>query len=74
MRRRLAILSTLVLGLLLVAGPAFAADGGGAGEGEGLWTGLIYSAIAGTILGIVAFVDTTTGSNALDDLDHDAGH
>lgn len=73
MRRRLALLGTIVLGLLLTAGPALATEGG-AGTSDGgddLWTGLIYAAIAGVILGVIAFVDSTTGPNSLDDPDHE---
>lgn len=70
MRRRLAVLSTAVLALLLTAVPAFAADGKGE-SGDDLWTGLIYSMIAGVIIGVIAFVDSTTGSNKLDDVGHD---
>lgn len=75
MRRRLAVLSTIVLGLLLTAGPAFATESSGGSSGDDdLWTGLIYALFGGVILGIVAFVDSTTGRNALDDLEHDAAH
>ena len=78
MRRRLAVLSTIVLGLLLTAGPALATEGsGGSGGSSGdddLWTGLILALFGGVIIGIVAFVDSTTGRNALDDAEHDAAH
>lgn len=73
MRRLMAVLTASVLSLLLLAGPALAAD---ASEGSGdddLWRGLIYAAIAGTILGVIAFIDSTTGDNALDDA-HGADH
>lgn len=72
MRRRFALLSTLVLALLLIAAPALAAENGeqAGGSGDDLWTGLIYAFFAGLLLGIIAFVDSTTGSNSLDDLDH----
>lgn len=77
MRRRLAVLSTIVLGLLLTAGPALATESSGGSGGSGdddLWTGLIYALFGGVILGVVAFVDSTTGRNALDDVEHDAAH
>lgn len=71
MRRRLVVLSTAVLALLLTALPALAADGNGAAEsGDDLWTGLIYAMVGGVILGVIAFVDSTTGANELDG--HDA--
>lgn len=72
MRLRILILSTIVLSLLLIAVPALAAESGGsAGGEEDLTTGILLALVGGVILGIVAFVDSTTGENSLDGLQHD---
>lgn len=71
MRRRLALLTTLVIGLLLVAVPALAAEEAEAAATEGQWTGLVYALVAGIIFGTLVFVDVVVGS---DDTGHDAHH
>jgi uncharacterized membrane protein len=69
--RRLALLATVVTGLLLVAAPALAAEEAEAAAVEGQWTGLMYALVAGVIMGVLVFVDVVVGA---DDGGHDAHH
>ena len=55
MKRRLLSLATLVVGLLLVAGPAFAQDAGGAPPVHDGWD---YKGVIALILGAPAVVFT----------------
>lgn len=75
MARRLAILTTTVIGLVLAAGPALAAaeeTSHSDAEAFGLWDGLIYAAIAGVIVGLAVFLDAYASADA--DEGHDAHH
>jgi hypothetical protein len=74
--RRLAIITTTVIGLVLAAGPALAAaeeTSHSEAEAFGLWDGLIYAAIAGVIVGLAVFLDAYSGVDA-DEGHHDAHH
>ena len=71
MRRRLAVLPVLVLGLLLVAVPAIAASEESEKVEEfGMWDGLIYATIAAVVMGLVAFFDAYAGASDDGHADH----
>lgn len=58
MRRRLSTVVSIVAGLLLVALPAFATEGGEAAPAaEGQWTGLLLAAIVGIAVGVAVFFE-----------------
>ena len=75
MRRRLALLTTTIIGLLLVAGPALAAGEEGEAATEkaaefGLWDGLIYAAIGAVVFGLFVFFDSYAGAEDTGDHGH----
>lgn len=66
MRRSLVLIPTTLIGLLLMAAPALAAEKEAAASEGDLALGLILALVIGSVMGLVVFIDANAGGEGED--------